>query len=45
MAIIARSRLKLILNRNIFAADIDEKALWVAALGLLSKYLIIVRLD
>ncbi len=31
---------KLILEKNIFAADIDEQALWVAGLGLLSKYLV-----
>ncbi len=32
---------KLILSKNIFGADIDEKALWVAGLGLLSKYLVV----
>ena len=32
---------KLILSKNIFAADIDQQALWVAALGLLCKYLIV----
>jgi hypothetical protein len=30
-----------ILSKNIFAADIDDKALWVAGLGLLSKYMIV----
>ena len=30
-----------ILYKNIFAADIDEKAMWVCALGFLSKYIVV----